>query len=113
MICKICGCEMKNNGDWFACPTCGSVHFGPDTDENKRVEKPVIKPVEVKEEPIKKQELFDESIMFLIKELEDQFHLARGRAFRKDFRGGIREEFPYIRWKRQGACRKVGNATPT
>ena len=73
MICKICGCEMKNNGDWFACPTCGSVHFGPDTDENKRVEKPVIKPVEVKEEPIKKQELFDESIMFLIKELEDQF----------------------------------------
>lgn len=62
MICKICGCEMKNNGDWFACPTCGSVHFGPDPDENKSTEKPPVKketPVpQVKKEPVKKAEPF-------------------------------------------------------
>ena len=28
MICKICGCEMINNGSWLACPTCGAVEFG-------------------------------------------------------------------------------------
>ena len=60
MICKICGCEMKNNGDWFACPTCGSVHFGPDPDEKKVADKPPVKkenPIPVmKEEPPKKEE---------------------------------------------------------
>lgn len=73
MICKICGCEMKNNGDWFACPTCGSVHFGPDPDEKKTAEKPPVKKEatvsQIKEEPVKKAEpFFDFEKEFLKKE---------------------------------------------
>ena len=64
MICKICGCEMKNNGDWFACPTCGSVHFGPDPDEKKSPEKPPVKkekPISViKDKSIEKDEILFE-----------------------------------------------------
>ena len=59
MICSICGCEMKNNGGWFACPTCGSVHFGPDPNENKSAPKPEAKkeaaPAEPAEKPMVKK----------------------------------------------------------
>lgn len=58
MICSICGCEMKNNGGWFACPTCGSVHFGPDPNEDnnsKQEEKKEAAPAKPTEEPIEKK----------------------------------------------------------
>ena len=71
MICKICGCEMKNNGDWFACPTCGSVHFGPDPDEKKSAEKPPVKEEKptpaIQERSIKKDPLLLEIEKDLIK----------------------------------------------
>lgn len=35
MICKICGCEMTNNGGWLACPTCGAVEFGVEEEPKK------------------------------------------------------------------------------
>lgn len=61
MICSICGCEMKNNGGWFACPTCGSVHFGPDPNEDNGTNKPEVKkeasPAETAEEPKEKEVL--------------------------------------------------------
>ena len=74
MICKICGCEMKNNGDWFACPTCGSVHFGADPDEDKTASNPPVKkeepPVKTAEESAEKQEDSDNNLVFLINDLK-------------------------------------------
>lgn len=97
MICTICGCEMKNNGDWFACPTCGSVHFGPDPNGNKRESAPTVKkeesPVKKEEPPVKtdepiteaaqpvenitpkpteKQKIYDNDFLFFIKSLEEE-----------------------------------------
>lgn len=76
MICSICGCEMKNNGDWFACPTCGSVHFGPDPDEDKSISAPSVKkegpPVETPKEPAQKLRDLDEEILFFVNEHKEE-----------------------------------------
>ena len=89
MICSICGCEMKNNGDWFACPTCGSVHFGPDPDENKSTAEPEIKeaPIsKIKEESVKKDELlFD---------FEKEFFKTETPSYKTEERPVVTERTP-------------------
>ena len=94
MICSICGCEMKNNGDWFACPTCGSVHFGPDPEENVPVAKPpVIKeepPVKTAEKPIEKYEPLAEPIKPIVEKPKPLIEKApepvkKQESFTKDF----------------------------
>lgn len=97
MICKICGCEMKNNGDWFACPTCGSVHFGPDPDNAKNADTSSVKvdkkifhiieePTEPKEKSVKNAELsFD---------FEEEFFKKAETPVKEEVEPVIKAELP-------------------